>query len=123
MVLTPGFSAFLWADRRGTECRMPDTNRRKSKAAESADRRDEDDAGTLETIKDQASDMLSRAATATRDVSRRAAGAMGDAYQATVNTGAAWEEQAVKFIRRNPMTTVLATAGVSLLIGFALGRE
>jgi ElaB/YqjD/DUF883 family membrane-anchored ribosome-binding protein len=74
-------------------------------------------------MKDQAMEVLSRAGQATKDVSRRAAGAVGDAYRATVATGAEWEDSLEKLIRRNPMTSILVTAGVSLLIGFALGRE
>ena len=102
---------------------MSDSNKKKSKAASDTNEGGQDETTPRESLMTQATDAMSKAAEATRDVGRRAAGAVGDAYRGTVATGVAWEEGLERYIRRNPMTSILVTAGVSLLVGFMLGRE
>jgi ElaB/YqjD/DUF883 family membrane-anchored ribosome-binding protein len=102
---------------------MSDSTRKRTKHADGTKDLAPEQADTGESFKDQAVEAMSKAVEATKDVGRRAAGAVGGAYQATVAKGVAYEEGLERFVRRNPMTSILVTAGVSLLVGFMLGRE
>lgn len=112
---------------------MSESSNRKSKAAD--DQSDPQPGDVAEpTPVDQTASVLAKAAEATKDVAQRAADAVAgqydrasrgtrDAYRSAVTAGAYWEEGLERYVRRNPITSLLATAGVSLLIGFALGRQ
>ena len=74
-------------------------------------------------MKDQAMEVISRATSATKDVSRRAAGAVGDAYRASVATGAEWEESLENYVHEKPLQAVLIAAGVGVLLGLLWKRS
>jgi ElaB/YqjD/DUF883 family membrane-anchored ribosome-binding protein len=113
---------------------MSESHKKKTKSDDAATDQGQADESQAGSFAGQASDAMSKAADMTKDITKRASDAVGegygrvsrgtqDAYHAALATGEAWEENLERYIRRNPITSLLVTAGVGVLLGFALGRE
>src|SRR4051812_40095119 len=109
---------------------MSDSNARKSKSGGSKQQSGKADEPENESFADQASEMMSKAAEGTRDLAQRGTEMVREQYdraargtRAAYDAGMEWEVRLEKAIKRNPMAAVAITAGVSLLVGFMLGRE
>jgi ElaB/YqjD/DUF883 family membrane-anchored ribosome-binding protein len=108
---------------------MSDSKRSGGKASNSRGGAQRDDQAEGESVANQASELLSKVTDGTKDLAQRTASTVRDGYErasrgatAAYETGVEWEAQLEKYIRRNPMMSVMIAAGGSLLLGMLIGR-
>jgi ElaB/YqjD/DUF883 family membrane-anchored ribosome-binding protein len=109
---------------------MSESQARKSKSGDTAKRQQQDETAESGSVMDQASELASNIAGGAKDLASRGAEVVRDQYnrasrgtRAAYDRGVQLEDRLEQAIKRNPVTAVLVTAGIGLLIGFVLGRE
>jgi ElaB/YqjD/DUF883 family membrane-anchored ribosome-binding protein len=87
------------------------------------------DRGESESVTGQAEELLSKVTEGTKDLAQRTASTVREGYErasrgtiAAYETSVEWEAQLEKYIKRNPMMSVMIAAGASLVLGMLLGR-